>query len=145
MGHMISFSWTQTRTTTSTTTRGWSIWWRLGVWSATTTPYGMALWSLPLMPHSASTLGTTGTSCWSSTRLSLLTPELRSVCFQLAMASLSAVGSNEQPNWPYHISWKKQSKLVFLFFFFILCVFVFGRVVSCRQRWWLRIKKQIPY
>ncbi|PQQ15215.1 caffeoyl-CoA O-methyltransferase 5 [Prunus yedoensis var. nudiflora] len=62
------------------------------------TPYGMALWSPPLMPHSASMLGTTGTSCWSSIRLSLLTPELRSVCFQLAMASLSAVGSNEQPN-----------------------------------------------
>lgn len=148
MDRSISSSLTQTKTTTSTTTRGWSTWSRLGVWSATTTPYGTALWSHHLMPPSASMLGTTGTSCSSSTRLLLRTPGLRFACFLLVMASLSAVGSNDQPYWAIRAVSsrsrydKRQKNGVSFLFLLFSCVFViiWGPKCSC-----LEDLKAVPY
>lgn len=86
----------------------------------------MALWWPHLMHHYVSTWGTTGTLCWSSTRLLLLTLGLRFACFLLVMASLSAVGSNEGV-----LTKIKNTLFIFLifhpsFFFFCILPFVFA-------------------
>ena len=91
-GRSTSYSWTQTRTIIWTTTRDWSIWWRWGESSATTTPSGTGRWWRRPMLRCGSTWGTTETSCWSWTRLLLLTQESRSVCFRLVTGSPFAVG-----------------------------------------------------
>ena len=95
MGAMISSLWMPTRTTTSTTTKGWLSLSKLEAWSGTTTPYGTVLWWHPLMLLSGSMLGTTGTSCWSSTSPWLWTPGSKFACFRLVMESLSAAGSSD--------------------------------------------------
>jgi hypothetical protein len=58
----------------------------------------------------------------------LRTPGLRFACFPLVMASLSAVGSNDQPNWAIRAvssrsRYDKRQTMVFLFFFLIfMCI-----------------------
>lgn len=147
MERTTSYSWTPTRTTTSTTTRGWSTWSRSAAWSATTTPCGTAPWSRPPTRRSASMCGTTGTSCWSSTRPSPWTPGSRSACFLSATASPSAAGSADYTGitrWWKMRNYPRYYSFLFFFFFPSPVFYVVEPLSSyLYSNEWLRIEKKL--